>query len=128
MKKFIIISLAFLEFLIYTFLMVLVNEIITDKPVFKLIANIVVLIGIGILLYFLIKKLLDILKLDSKSYIYLIILGNIILSLILPVLFIIVLPNEKLIILAYLFIVSGLFYGLIVNLVIGFCNHFLNKN
>lgn len=127
MTKLIIILFAIFEFIFYTFFMVLISEITITSALLKLIAHFASLIIISIILYFLIKLILNKLGLKSKKYIYLICLGNLIFGIIFPLILITIIPNEKFTIFALLLIISTCYYGIFINIIISLLNHFLTN-
>ena len=63
----------------------------------------------------------------AKKYIYYIVIWNLILGLIAPVLLIIIIPSEILTTFAFLVLVSSVYYGILINVVICFLNYFLTN-
>lgn len=107
--------------------MVLLSEITITSALLKLIVHFASLIIISIVLYFLIKFILNKISLKSKKYIYLICLWNLILGIIFPLLLITIIPNEKFTIFALLLIISTGYYGVFINIIISLLNHFLTN-
>lgn len=128
MKKYIICILAIFETIIYTFGMVLVsNFTITNKSLIFII-NSITLVGISILIYFLYRFILNKLKYPLKPNLYYISLFNILFGLLVPVILMIIIPNETFSILMFTILIATFFYGILSNLFISILNYFFSKN
>lgn len=128
MKKYIICILAIFETIFYTFGMVLVsNFTITNKSLIFII-NSITLAGISILIYFLYRFILNKLKYPLKPNLYYISLFNILFGLLVPVILMIIIPNETFSILMFTILIATFFYGILSNLFISILNYFFSKN
>ncbi len=127
MNKFFTALLAIFEFLFYTFFMVLLSDIDIKSELIKLLLHFVLLAIISIILYFLIRFILTKLKMNVKRYIYLIVVWNLIIGLVIPALMMVIIPNESLITLGVIVMVSTAYYGIFVNVLICFMNAFLSN-
>lgn len=128
MKKYIICILAIFETIIYTFGMVLVSNLtITNKSLIFII-NSITLIGISILIYFLYRFILNKLKYPLKPNLYYISLFNILFGLLVPVILMIIIPNETFNLLMFTILIATFFYGILSNLFISILNYFFSKN
>ncbi len=127
MERIVVILLAILEFIFYTFTMVLVGSITISQSLLKLLVHFATLTITSILLYFFIRFLLNKIHLKSKKYINQVCLWNIVLGILFPILLIIIIPNEKFTIFAILLIVCTLYYGLFVNICLLLLNFFLTN-
>ena len=127
MEKFLIILFAIFEYIFYTFFMVLIEEIMIDNAILKLIIHFSSLTIISIVLYYIIRFLLDKLKLKSKKYIYKICIWNLIIGIVFPLLLIIIIPNENFTLFAFILIISTCYYGIFINLLLCILNYFLTN-
>lgn len=127
MKKFIILLLAILEFVLYTFLMVLVESITIENNFLKIIVHLLALALVAVLIYYLYKFILKKLKYFAKTTMYMISIINLVFGLIFPCLLIILIPNEKFTIFATILLISTIYYGVIINIIFCILNHFLTK-
>ena len=66
-------------------------------------------------------------EISTDPYIYYIVIWNLILGLIAPVLLILIIPSENLTTFAFLVLVSSVYYGILINVVICFLNYFLTN-
>ena len=127
MNKFIIGSLTIFEFLFYTVLMVLIGSIPLESEVLKLIIHFSALLVISIILYYLIKIILNKLNMKTKKFIYLIIVWNLVMGILFPGLLTVILPSEKIFLFSMLIIVSTVYYGIFVNIFLSLLNFVLTK-
>lgn len=128
MNKFIIISLSIFEFLFYTLLMVLIGSIPLTSDLIKVLLHFASIIVISIILYFIIKIILNKLKMNIKKYLYLIPLWNILIGTIFVGLLAAILPSEKIFYFSFAIIVSTIYYGLFINALIVIFNFFFTKD
>ncbi len=128
MNKFITIILVIFEFLFYTLLMVLIESIPLTSETLKLLIHFGSIILISVILYFLIRFILHKLKMNSKKYLYLIPLSNVLIGTILPGLLVAIIPNEKIFWLFFAVIVSTIYYGVLINIMIVILNFLFTKD
>ena len=127
MQKFVIVISSIFEFVFYTFFMVLIGSIPINNQVLKLLVHFLGLIVVAILFYYLIRFIFSKIEMKAKKYIYYMTISNIILGAIVPVFLIIIIPNETLTTLAFLVIVSTVYYGIFINVMICLFNYFLSN-
>jgi len=127
MERFIKILIAIFSLIFYTFLMVLVDDITIQNQVLKLLVHFGALVIVAIILYFIIKFILKRVNLLSRKNIYKIVLWNFAIGLFFPVVLIILIPNEKFTIFSFMLIVSTIYYGVIINIIVSLLNHFKTK-
>lgn len=127
MKKFVVIVSSIFEFVFYTFFMVLIGSIPINNQALKLVVHFLGLIVVALLFYYLIRFIFNKIEMKAKKYIYYMAISNIILGAIVPVFLIIVIPNETLTTLAFLTIVSTIYYGILINIMICLFNYFLSN-
>ena len=125
MKKFIIILASIFELIFYTFFMVLVESVEITNSLLSLVVHFLALFGVAGLFYFLIRFFLSKLDMKDKKYIYYIVISNIIISIFAPILLIIIIPSGVLTTFAFILLISAIYYGLFINIVISFLNLFL---
>lgn len=128
MNKFIIISLSIFEFLFYTVLMVLIGSIPLTSNILKVIIHFVSIIIISLILYFLIKLILTKLKMNIKKYLYLIPLWNMLIGTIFVSMLAAIIPSEKIFYFSFAIIISTIYYGIFINILIVILNFLLTKN
>ncbi len=121
------IILAIIEFIVYTYLMVLVGSIEIDNSVISLILHFASLTIISFILYYLLHFILRKLKFYAKKDIYQVCLYNIGVGIVFPIVLIILIPNESFTTFAMLMIVSTGYYGIFVNILISIWNYFLTN-
>lgn len=126
MKKLIVLFSIF-EFIFYTFFMVFIGFIPINHPVLKFIIHFLGLFVVAFLFYFLIRFIFNKLEMKSKKYIYYVVLSNLILGFIAPVLLILIIPSEILTTFSFLVLFSSVYYGIFINLILCFLNHFLTN-
>ena len=127
MKKLIVVLSSIFELIFYTFFMVLIGSIPFTNKILELVVHFLGLALVAFLFYFLIRFILNKLDMKAKKYIYYIVIWNLILGLIAPVLLIIIIPSEILTTFAFLVLVSAVYYGILINVVICFLNYFLTN-
>lgn len=127
MHKFIIISLAIFEFLFYTVIMVLVGSIPLTSNILKIIIHFVSIITISFILYFLIKLILKKLKMNINKYLYLIPLWNFLIGTIFISLLAAIIPSEKFFYFSFGIIISSVYYGIFINILIVILNFLITK-
>ncbi len=121
------IILAIIEFIVYTYLMVLVGSIEIDSSIISLILHFASLTIISFILYYLLRFILRKLKFYAKKDIYQVCLYNIGVGIFFPIVLIILIPNESFTTFAMLMIVSTGYYGIFVNILISIWNYFLTN-
>ena len=127
MKKFVMALSSVLEFVFYTFLMVLIGNINIMNPILDFIIHILSLIVVAFSFYFIIRFLFRKLNMQAKKYIYYVAIWNIILGVLVPILLIIIIPSEFLTNLAFLVMISTICYGIFINIIFCFLNYFLTN-
>ena len=127
MKKLIIGLSSVFELIFYTFFMVLIGSIPITNKALELVVHFLGLALVALIFYFLIRFILNMLDMKAKKYIYYIVIWNLILGLIAPVLLILIIPSEILTTFAFLVLVSAVYYGILINVVICFLNYFLTN-
>ena len=127
MKKLIIGLSSVFELIFYTFFMVLIGSIPITNKALELVVHFLGLALVALIFYFLIRFILNMLDMKAKKYIYYIVIWNLILGLIAPVLLILIIPSENLTTFAFLVLVSSVYYGILINVVICFLNYFLTN-
>ena len=127
MKKLIIGLSSVFELIFYTFFMVLIGSIPITNKALELVVHFLGLALAALIFYFLIRFILNMLDMKAKKYIYYIVIWNLILGLIAPVLLILIIPSEILTTFAFLVLVSSVYYGILINVVICFLNYFLTN-
>ena len=127
MKKLIIVLSSVFELIFYTFFMVLIGSIPITNKALELVVHFLGLALAALIFYFLIRFILNMLDMKAKKYIYYIVIWNLILGLIAPVLLILIIPSENLTTFAFLVLVSSVYYGILINVVICFLNYFLTN-
>ena len=127
MKKLIIVLSSVFELIFYTFFMVLIGSIPITNKALELVVHFLGLALVALIFYFLIRFILNMLDMKAKKYIYYIVIWNLILGLIAPVLLILIIPSEILTTFAFLVLVSAVYYGILINVVICFLNYFLTN-
>lgn len=127
MKKAVIIFLAILELIMYTFLMTLVGSLTIYNSILKLFFHFSSLILISFLIYYIIRFILSRLKYKAKKYIYQVCVWNIIIGILFPIILIILIPNEAFTIFAFLMIICTCCYGIFINICISLENYFLTN-
>lgn len=127
MKKLIIVLSSVFELIFYTFFMVLIGSIPITNKALELVVHFLGLALVALIFYFLIRFILNMLDMKAKKYIYYIVIWNLILGLIAPVLLILIIPSEILTTFAFLVLVSSVYYGILINVVICFLNYFLTN-
>ena len=127
MKKLIIGLSSVFELIFYTFFMVLIGSIPITNKALELVVHFLGLALVALIFYFLIRFILNMLDMKAKKYIYYIVIWNLILGLIAPVLLILIIPSEILTTFAFLVLVSSVYYGIRINVVICFLNYFLTN-
>ena len=127
MKRFIIILSSVFEFVFYTFFMVLIDGIEITNQVFDLLIHFIGLVVVALVFYFLIRIILSKLDMKDKKYIYYLIAWNLGLTLIAPILLIFIIPSEYLTNLAFLVLISAVYYGILINIIIALLNTFLTN-
>ena len=127
MKKLIIGLSSVFELIFYTFFMVLIGSIPITNKALELVVHFLGLALVALIFYFLIRFILNMLDMKAKKYIYYIVIWNLILGLIAPVLLILIIPSEILTTFAFLVLVSSVYYGILINVVICFLNYFLTN-
>ena len=127
MKKLIIVLSSVFELIFYTFFMVLIGSIPITNKALELVVHFLGLALAALIFYFLIRFILNMLDMKAKKYIYYIVIWNLILGLIAPVLLILIIPSEILTTFAFLVLVSAVYYGILINVVICFLNYFLTN-
>ena len=127
MKKLIIVLSSVFELIFYTFFMVLIGSIPITNKALELVVHFLGLALVALIFYFLIRFILNMLDMKAKKYIYYIVIWNLILGLIAPVLLILIIPSEFLTTFAFLVLVSAVYYGILINVVICFLNYFLTN-
>ena len=127
MKKFIVFLSSVFEFVFYTFLMVLISLIPINNQALKLLVHFLGLILVAFLFYFLIRFIFNKLDMRAKKYIYYVAVVNLILGLIAPIFLILIIPSEVLTNFAFLVLVSSVYYGILINVLLCFFNYFLTN-
>ncbi len=127
MEVFIKIILAILETFLYTFFMIQIGSIEISNKIVSLLVHFISLSLISLILYFIIHFILSKLNLKAKKHLYHICIYNLFIGLIFPILLIIIIPNEKFEIFAMLMLVSTLYYGIFVNILLALFNYFLTN-
>lgn len=127
MERLFKILIAVFSFIFYTFFMVLIDSITISNSILEFIVHFGSLVIVAFILYFIIKFILKKLNLLSRKNIYQIVLWNLVIGLIFPVVLIILIPNEKFTIFSFMLIVSTLYYGIIIDIIISLLNHFKTK-
>ncbi len=127
MKKFIVVLSSIFELVFYTFFMVLIGNVNITNQVISLIVHFLSMIVVASLFYFLIRFIFSKLEMKAKKYIYYMVIANFIVGAIVPVFLIIIIPNEALTTFAFLMVVSTIYYGIFINLVICILNYFLTN-
>ena len=127
MKKLIIGLSSVFELIFYTFFMVLIGSIPITNKALELVVHFLGLALVALIFYFLIRFILNMLDMKAKKYIYYIVIWNLILGLIAPVFFFFIIPSEILTTFAFLVLVSSVYYGILINVVICFLNYFLTN-
>ncbi len=127
MKKFIIALSAIFEFIFYTFFMVLIGLIPINNKILELLLHFIGLFLVAILFYLIIRFLFQKLDMKAKKYIYYVGILNLVLGIFAPILLIIILPNETLTLFAFLVLISSVYYGILINVLIFFFNYFLTN-
>ena len=107
--------------------MVLIGSIPINNQALKLVVHFLGLIVVALLFYYLIRFIFNKIEMKAKKYIYYMAISNIILGAIVPVFLIIIIPNETLTTLAFLTIVSTIYYGILINIMICLFNYFLSN-
>lgn len=127
MKKFIIALSAIFEFIFYTFFMVLIGLIPINNKILELLLHFIGLFLVAILFYLIIRFLFQKLDMKAKKYIYYVGILNLVLGIFAPILLIIIIPNETLTLFAFLVLISSVYYGILINVLIFFFNYFLTN-
>lgn len=127
MKKFIVVLSSIFELVFYTFFMVLIGNVNITNQVISLIVHFLSMIVVASLFYFLIRFIFSKLEMKAKKYIYYMVIANFIVGAIVPVFLIIIIPNEALTTFAFLMVVSTIYYGIFINLVVCILNYFLTN-
>lgn len=127
MKKFIIVLTSIFEFVFYTFFMVLIDGINITSKAMDLLVHFLGLLVVALLFYFLIRFLFHKLDMKAKKYIYYLAIVNLVVTLLAPVLLIFIIPNETLTTLSFLILVSAVYYGIFINIVLCFLNYFFTN-
>ena len=127
MKKFIIALSAIFEFIFYTFFMVLIGLIPINNKILELFLHFIGLFLVAILFYLIIRFLFQKLDMKAKKYIYYVGILNLVLGIFAPILLIIIIPNETLTLFAFLVLISSVYYGILINVLIFFFNYFLTN-
>ena len=127
MKKFIIALSAIFEFIFYTFFMVLIGLIPISNKILELLLHFIGLFLVPILFYLIIRFLFQKLDMKAKKYIYYVGILNLVLGIFAPILLIIIIPNETLTLFAFLVLISSVYYGILINVLIFFFNYFLTN-
>ena len=63
----------------------------------------------------------------AKKYIYYVVICNLIMGLIVPVLLLIIIPNDTLFVFLFIVLISAVYYGIFINIVVCFLNYFLTN-
>lgn len=126
MKRFVIGFLAIFELFFYTFFMVLLDSIPITYKVLDLFAHFISLIVVAFVFYFIMRLLFKKIKYAKKD-IYFVVVINLLISLILPVILMIFIPNETINTFLFLILVSAFYYGILINILICLFNYFLTK-
>ena len=127
MKKFIIVLSSIFELIFYTFFMVLIESVEITNSLLSLVVHFLALFVVASAFYFLVRFVFSKLDMKAKKYIYYVVISNIIIGTIAPVLLIIIIPSEILTTFAFILLVSAIYYGLLINVIISFLNHLLTK-
>ena len=127
MKKFFVFLLSVFEFVFYTFLMVLIGLIPINNQALKLLVHFLGLILVAFLFYFLIRFIFNKLDMRAKKYIYYVVVVNLILGLVAPIFLIIIIPSEVLTNFAFLVLISAVYYGILINVLLCFFNYFFTN-
>ena len=127
MKKFIIALSAIFEFIFYTFFMVLIGLIPINNKILELLLHFIGLFLVAILFYLIIRFLFQKLDMKAKKYIYYVGILNLVLGIFAPILLIIIISNETLTWFAFLVLISYVYYGILINVLIFFFNYFLTN-
>lgn len=127
MKKLITIILSIFELIFYTFFMVLIDDITIENVALKHVIHFSSLIVIGIILYFIIRTILNLLKYKNKEALYMVSIWNIILGIFFPIILIIILPNEGIQVFSIMLLVSTFYYGILINIFICVLNSIFKK-
>lgn len=127
MKKFIIALSAIFEFIFYTFFMVLIGLIPISNKILELLLHFIGLFLVAILFYLIIRFLFQKLDMKAKKYIYYAGILNLVLGIFAPILLIIIIPNETLTLFAFLVLISSVYYGILINVLVFFFNYFLTN-
>ena len=127
MKKLIIVLSSIFEFIFYTFGMVLIGSIPITNKALELLVHFLGLVLVALIFYFVIRFIFEKLDMKAKKYIYFVVILNLVLGAIAPVFLIIIIPSEFLTNLAFLVLVSTVYYGIFINIVICFLNYFLTN-
>ena len=128
MKKFIIVLSSIFELIFYTFFMVLIESVQITNSLLSLVVHFLALFVVASAFYFLIRFVFSKLDMKAKKYIYYVVISNIIIGTIAPVLLIIIIPSEVLTTFAFILLVSAIYYGLFINVVVCFLNYFLTNH
>ena len=124
MKKFIIVLSSIFELIFYTFFMVLIESVEITNSLLSLVVHFLALFIVASAFYFLVRFVFNKLDMKAKKYIYYVVISNIIIGTIAPVLLIIIIPSEILTTFTFILLVSAIYYGLLINVIISFLNHF----
>ncbi len=127
MKKFIIVLSSIFELIFYTFFMVLIESVEITNSLLSLVVHFLALFIVASAFYFLVRFVFNKLDMKAKKYIYYVVISNIIIGTIAPVLLIIIIPSEILTTFTFILLVSAIYYGLLINVIISFLNHFLTN-
>ena len=127
MKKFIIVLSAIFEFIFYTFFMVLIGLIPINNKILELLLHFIGLFLVAIIFYLLIRFLFQKLNMKAKKYIYYVGILNLVLGIFAPILLIILIPNETFTSFAFLVLISSVYYGILINVLVFFFNYFLTN-
>ena len=127
MKKFIIALSAIFEFIFYTFFMVLIGLIPINNKILELLLHFIGLFLVAILFYLIIRFLFQKLDMKAKKYIYYVGILNLVLGIFAPILLIIIIPNETLTLFAFLVLISSVYYGILIDVLVFFFNYFLTN-
>ena len=127
MKKLMVFLAAIFEFIYYTFFMVVIGNINITNKVIDLSMHFLSLIVIAVTFYYLLRFVFKKLGFIAKKYIYYVVICNLIMGLIVPVLLLIIIPNDTLFVFLFIVLISAVYYGIFINIVICFLNYFLTN-
>ena len=107
--------------------MVLIGLIPISNKILELLLHFIGLFLVAILFYLIIRFLFQKLDMKAKKYIYYVGILNLVLGIFAPILLIIIIPNETLTLFAFLVLISSVYYGILINVLIFFFNYFLTN-